>query len=114
MRCDPAIQVLITTVVVLIISVATVLANSDRPPLPKGETSRIGFSHAVRVDDLQNSRVSVKQKFVPCMEPRPQVCTQDYRPVCAELQDGSVKTFTNGCSACSDPTVIGYRERAFE
>ncbi len=51
---------------------------------------------------------------VPCTEPRPQVCTQDYRPVCAELQDGSFKTFSNGCSACSDPAVAGYRNGACE
>lgn len=56
---------------------------------------------------------SLKVK-VPCTEPRPQVCTQDYRPVCAELQDGSFKTFSNGCSACSDPTVTGYRDGACE
>jgi hypothetical protein len=54
------------------------------------------------------------KEMVPCTEPRPQVCTQDYRPVCAELQDGSFKTFSNGCSACSDPAVTGYRDGACE
>jgi hypothetical protein len=54
------------------------------------------------------------EEIIACTEPRPQVCTQDYRPVCAELQDGSFKTFSNGCSACSDPAVNGYREGACE
>ena len=54
------------------------------------------------------------QEMKACTEPRPQVCTQDYRPVCAELQDGNFKTFSNGCSACSDPAVTGYRDGACE
>ena len=54
------------------------------------------------------------KEVVACTEPRPEVCTQDYRPVCAVMQDGSVKTFSNGCSACSDPAVNGYREGACE
>jgi hypothetical protein len=50
--------------------------------------------------------------LVVCPEPRPQICTQDYRPVCAQLQDGSFKTYSNGCSSCSDPNVVGYSEAA--
>lgn len=48
--------------------------------------------------------------LVICPEPRPQVCTMDYQPVCAQLQDGSFKVYSNGCGACSDHNVIGYRE----
>jgi hypothetical protein len=36
-----------------------------------------------------------------CTEPRPEVCTRDYRPVCANLNDGSQKTYSNGCGACT-------------
>jgi len=50
------------------------------------------------------------EKNVTCTDPRPQVCTQDYRPVCARLQDGRSKTYSNGCSACSDPAVSSYRQ----
>ena len=57
---------------------------------------------------------AVDEKMTPCPEPRPQICTMDYRPVCATLQDGSVKTYSNGCSACTDPAVTGYQEGAFE
>jgi hypothetical protein len=45
-----------------------------------------------------------------CPEPRPEVCTMEYRVVCAQRQDGSSGNFSNACSACADPTVAGYRE----
>jgi hypothetical protein len=47
-----------------------------------------------------------------CEEPRPQVCTMDYRPVCASLADGAVKTYSNGCSACADASVSSWTEGA--
>ena len=47
-----------------------------------------------------------------CEEPRPQICTMDYRPVCAKLADGSVKTYANGCSACGDAAVGSWTEGA--
>jgi hypothetical protein len=45
-----------------------------------------------------------------CEEPRPQVCTMDYRPVCGNLSDGGVKTYSNGCGACGDAKVISWVE----
>jgi len=57
---------------------------------------------------------SEEDALVICPEPHPQVCTRDYRPVCALLADGTFKTFSNGCTACTDPAVTGYRERACE
>ena len=62
-----------------------------------------------------NNRVAMGEgssKMVTCPEPRPEVCTQDYQPVCAQLEDGSFKTYSNGCNACSDPAVVGYRDGA--
>jgi hypothetical protein len=47
-----------------------------------------------------------------CEEPRPQVCTMDYRPVCASLADGGLKTYSNGCSACGDAAVSSWTEGA--
>jgi hypothetical protein len=54
------------------------------------------------------------QNVKECPEIRPEVCTQDYRPVCAELENGDMKTYSNGCNACADPAVIGYRDGACE
>jgi len=45
-----------------------------------------------------------------CPEPRPEVCTMEYRVVCAQMQDGSFREFSNGCSSCTDPNVVGYRD----
>ncbi len=60
------------------------------------------------------------QDVTACSEPRPQMCTMDYTPVCAQRDTGircvttpcpasEWKTYSNGCSACSDPDVSGYR-----
>ncbi len=49
---------------------------------------------------------------IACIEPRPQVCTMDYTPVCAELKNGVLKTYSNGCSACADVNVLSYRASA--
>lgn len=43
-----------------------------------------------------------------CTEPRPEVCTMEYDPVCAHVTDGRRKTYANACSACSDPLVTGH------
>ena len=53
--------------------------------------------------------------LVRCTDPRPEVCTMDYTPVCAlRAEDGSEhwKTYANACTACSDATVKAYREKA--
>lgn len=44
-----------------------------------------------------------------CVEPRPQVCTQVYQPVCATRRDGSARTYGNSCQACGDGAVISHR-----
>jgi hypothetical protein len=41
-----------------------------------------------------------------CADPRPQMCTLDYRPACGVRRDGSQKTYGNACSACADPDVM--------
>ena len=60
-----------------------------------------------------------KNEPVMCTEPRPGVCTMDYKPVCA-TRDTGVRCITtpcpsseqvtksNACSACSDPKVYAY------
>ena len=53
-------------------------------------------------------------ELIICTEPRPEVCTMDYRPVCGRHSDGSYQTYSNGCMACSNPLVEGYIEDACE
>ena len=60
-----------------------------------------------------------KKAPVMCTDPRPQVCTAIYAPVCA-TRDTGVRCVTtpcpsseqvtkaSSCSACSDPKVISY------
>ena len=54
-----------------------------------------------------------------CAEPRPQACTREYRPVCADRDTGvrcvttpcpSMErvTYPNACSACADPKVVTH------
>ena len=46
--------------------------------------------------------------LVECTPPRPQVCTMEYAPVCAEVNSGEMKTYSSACNACADDAVAGY------
>jgi len=61
-------------------------------------------------DAKEASKQSKSETMTQCTVPRPQICTRDFRPVCAKKSDGTFKTFSNACTACSDPAVIGHRE----
>jgi cytochrome c5 len=43
-----------------------------------------------------------------CSEPRPQMCTREYNPVCGATEQGE-KTYGNACSACADSNVKNYQ-----
>ena len=43
-----------------------------------------------------------------CKEPRPQMCTMDYTPVCANVAGKTLKTYGNACGACGDVNVNEY------
>ena len=58
---------------------------------------------------------------IECTDPRPEMCTQHYDPVCATRDSGvrcvttpcdstETATYPNGCMACADPDVISYVE----
>jgi hypothetical protein len=62
-----------------------------------------------------------REDLVTCGDVRPEMCTREYRPVCA-LRDTGVRcvaapcdeatewvTRPNACDACADPAVIGHR-----
>ena len=59
--------------------------------------------------------------YIKCKEPRPEICTREYNPVCATVKTSVVcvttpcpsaeeKTYATGCTACADPKVIKYRQ----
>ena len=43
-----------------------------------------------------------------CTDPRPQVCTMQYAPVCATLLAGGSKGYSSGCNACADDRVASH------
>ncbi|MBE9540348.1 MAG: hypothetical protein IMF06_14790 [Proteobacteria bacterium] len=43
-----------------------------------------------------------------CTDPRPQVCTMEYNPVCATLAAGGSKQYASPCNACADDAVSAY------
>lgn len=46
--------------------------------------------------------------LILCEEPRPQICTHEYKPACAKFIDGHSKTYATGCNSCTDKAVVGY------
>lgn len=67
--------------------------------------------YQVRPFKLQMSNAELAQESLPvaggpCADPRPQMCTRDYRPACGTRRDGSRRTYGNACGACADPDVV--------
>ena len=46
-------------------------------------------------------------KLGMCTDPRPEICAQNYAPVCGVHRDGSRSTYSNGCTACNNLDVVG-------
>ena len=60
------------------------------------------------MEDAGGDVAAVSKETTVCTEPRPQVCTMDYRPVCGTTKSGEKKTYSNGCGACSEPLVLSF------
>jgi len=43
-----------------------------------------------------------------CRDPRPEICTTEWNPVCGVLENGSRTTYATGCTACSHREVVGW------
>ncbi len=57
-----------------------------------------------------------KAEYTLCPEERSQMCTREYRPVCASVEVHCFKapcpaikrTYANGCEACANEHVLGF------
>ncbi|NND66391.1 MAG: hypothetical protein HKN19_02280 [Halioglobus sp.] len=54
------------------------------------------------------SACATTPELVPCEDPRPQVCTMQYNPTCAQRTDGTSANYSSPCNACADDNVVGY------
>ena len=88
--------------------------QKDRLSLTPETSDRLALGIKVKVDEPEQDSSSDDQTLIHCTDPRPEVCTRKYLPVCARLQDSDSKTYSNGCTACSDPNVIAYYDGACE
>lgn len=77
------------------------------------------LSACVVNDEAVVESQSRQSDITVCTEPRPQMCTREYNPVCA-TRDTGVRcvtepcpaserlTYPTGCTACADPKVISH------
>lgn len=56
----------------------------------------------------------VREVETLCEEPRPEICTREYVPVCATLTDSTKKTYGNACEACADKQAVSHVPGACE
>jgi hypothetical protein len=56
--------------------------------------------------------VTSSPQSTDCSDPRPEMCTRQYDPVCGLRRDGSTRTYGNACTACSDAEVVSHRPGA--
>ena len=72
----------------------------------------------VRPDSGASADSPSSAEYHLCSDPRPEVCTREYRPVCADrvVEDARVEQVTrpNACEACRDSDVRGHRPGACE
>jgi len=64
----------------------------------------------VDVLEKQTELAEKRSDLSYCSEPRPQICTMIYRPVCGFDKAGQSKTYASDCTACSDAEVVAYQK----
>ncbi|MDH3671133.1 MAG: hypothetical protein OES46_08190 [Gammaproteobacteria bacterium] len=67
---------------------------------------------AVSCSSNRGSRDILDHGLTECAQPRPEVCTREYVPVCGRRAGREWKTYSNACTACSDYGVVGYKPNA--
>jgi len=68
----------------------------------------VSISSCASTPQKNPEKIILDNERVECSLPRPQVCTFIYQPVCGELLDGTSKTHSSGCTACSDANIVAY------
>lgn len=71
--------------------------------------SGLAFLAAIGCSNHDSGSSKPVSNSIKCEDPRPEMCTQEYVPVCGERMDGSRKTYGNACSACADINVVQYQ-----
>lgn len=88
-------------------------------PMQAGEKRGTSDRFALRFIKPLAAEQSSSGGATTCTEPRPEMCTKDYRPVCATVDTGircittpcpstEQRTYGNACSACGDEKVISH------
>ena len=74
-------------------------------------TNRILYSMAIclLISGCQSSPAQIENHVI-CKDPRPEICTMNYLPVCGFNSDNETKTYSNACAACSDKQVVSYKD----
>lgn len=98
------------------------MSRHDGPGFSHGSSTLVSFLFCLGLVGCTVSPVNTIPGLTidtECQDPRPEICTREYRPVCA-LRDTGVRcvttpcastewrTYGNACTACSDADVIGY------
>jgi len=65
----------------------------------------IGFLSA-----CANNSTESPSSITLCKDPRPQICTMIYAPVCGTNKDGERSTYASDCSACAIAEVTGFEQ----
>lgn len=111
----------IPTYLLLILTIALSACDAGNDPAPTTPNNLTPSPTTSPSSDTQTSTETDPAEITTCDNPRPQLCTQDYNPVCAMVDTGvrcvrapcpeasEWKTYSNACMACSDETAIGYK-----
>lgn len=80
---------------------------------------------AVHADETVAQQAVLGGQFTDCKSPRPEICYEVFRPVCA-VRDTGVRcvtepcpstentTYANDCKACSDQSVVRFQSGSCE
>ncbi|NUQ77386.1 MAG: hypothetical protein HUU21_27940 [Polyangiaceae bacterium] len=97
-------------------------SQSKEPPAPNGSAGD------AKTETPPPAPTTEGTGGIQCSEEsrKAEMCTQQYDPVCADVDTGvrcvtapcpqasERKTFSNACVACQEPKVIGYRKGSCE